>query len=86
MYGVNVSLTCYGTLWPAALGNNTDKVRSSQTSQATGIKPEEWYADSVNTNFIKNPLRKMDNLKFDEWWFHGLRGATPDQVMELPAG
>ena len=28
----------------------------------------------------------MDGLKFDDWWFHGVKGATPNEAMELPAG
>ena len=63
-----------------------DRLSDLGAAQATGTKPEEWFADSVNTNYLKNPLRKMDNLKFEDWWFHGLRGATPNEAMELPAG
>lgn len=60
--------------------------RTSDMKQASGSKPEQYFNEPVNTNFIKNPLRLMDNLKFDDWWFHGVKGATPNSVMELPAG
>lgn len=56
------------------------------SKQASGPNPDQYFNEPVNTNYIKNPLRLMDNLKFDDWWFHGLAGATPNTAMELPAG
>jgi len=53
---------------------------------ASGREPEHWYDSPTNTNWIKNPLRLDDNLKYSEWFFRGLQGATPEAVMDLPVG
>ncbi|CAD6571688.1 MAG: hypothetical protein CYPHOPRED_004554, partial [Cyphobasidiales sp. Tagirdzhanova-0007] len=53
---------------------------------ASGTDPANYFDTPANTAFITTPLRLWEKLTFDQWFFHGLRGATPNAIMDLPAG
>lgn len=55
-------------------------------AQASGRAPDQLFNQPVNTNFLAQPIRKFDHLKYRDWWFHGVVDAKPDAVMELPVG
>lgn len=53
---------------------------------ASGPQAGQYYNAPINTDYLHWPLRKDSDMSFKEWWFHGLTGATPNDIMELPAG